>query len=64
MAIAIARMGGIGILHRFMSIEDNVEEVRKVKRTQNLIIQYPYTIDPDKTVAEAKTYAEETGGQW
>ena len=37
MAIAIARMGGIGILHRFMSIEDNVEEVRKVKRTQNLI---------------------------
>ncbi|HAT04077.1 MAG TPA: IMP dehydrogenase [Candidatus Magasanikbacteria bacterium] len=61
MAIAIARMGGIGILHRFMSIEDNVEEVRKVKRTQNLIIQYPYTIDPDKTVAEAKTYAEETG---
>ncbi|MBI2437183.1 MAG: IMP dehydrogenase [Candidatus Magasanikbacteria bacterium] len=61
MAITMARLGGIGILHRFMSIEDNVEEVKKVKRAQNLIIEHPYTIDPDKTVGEAKNYIAEIG---
>ena len=61
MAIAMARMGGIGILHRFMSVEENAEEVRKVKRAQSLIIESPYKIDPDKSVEEAKEYAEETG---
>ncbi len=61
MAITIARMGGIGILHRFMSIEENAEEVRKVKRAQNFLIEKPYTIDPDKTVDEAKDYIAEIG---
>ncbi|MFA7315153.1 MAG: IMP dehydrogenase [Candidatus Magasanikbacteria bacterium] len=61
MAIAIARLGGIGILHRFNSIEENVEEVKRVKRAQNLIVSDPYTIDPDKTVAEAKEFASKTG---
>src|SRR3989339_854897 len=50
MAIALARLGGIGIIHRFMTIEENVEEVRRVKRAQNFIIDDPYTIGPDKTV--------------
>jgi len=61
MAITLARIGGIGILHRFMSIEENVEMVKKVKRAQNFIVEQPYTIDPDKTVEEAKKYAEEIG---
>lgn len=61
MAITMARSGGIGILHRFMSIKDNVEEVKKVKRVQSLIVEQPYTIDPDITVDEAKTYAHEVG---
>lgn len=61
MAIAMARLGGIGILHRFMSIEDNAEEVKKVKRAQNMIVQDPYTIDPEKTVEEAKEYANSVG---
>lgn len=61
MAIAIARLGGIGILHRFMSIENNVEEVKKVKRAQNMIIKQPYTIDPDKTVGEAREFVDEVG---
>ncbi len=61
MAIALARLGGIGILHRFMSIEENVEMVKKVKRAQSFIVENPYTIDPDKTVNEAKKYAEEVG---
>ena len=63
MAIALARLGGIGILHRFMSIEENVEMVKKVKRAQSFIIESPYIIDPDKTVNEAKKYAEEVGAQ-
>ena len=61
MAIALARVGGFGVLHRFMSIEENVEQVRRVKRAQNFIIEDPYTIAPDKTVAEAKKYAMEIG---
>ena len=61
MAITMARLGGIGILHRFMSIEDNVEEVKKVKRAQNMIIENPYTISPDKTIAEAKIFISEVG---
>lgn len=61
MAIALARIGGIGILHRFMDIPANVEMVKKVKRAQNYIVPNPYKIDPDKTVEEAKKYAEEVG---
>lgn len=61
MAIALARLGGIGILHRFNSIEENVEEVKRVKRAQNLIVSDPYTIDPDRTVTEAKEFAAKTG---
>ncbi|PIY93575.1 MAG: IMP dehydrogenase [Candidatus Magasanikbacteria bacterium CG_4_10_14_0_8_um_filter_32_14] len=61
MAIAMARLGGIGILHRFNSIEENVEEVKRVKRAQNLIVSDPYTIDPSKTVSEAKEFANKTG---
>src|SRR3989338_2738868 len=45
-AIAIAREGGIGIIHRFMSIEDEVREVEKVKRAEQFIIDDPYTIGP------------------
>lgn len=59
MAIAMARMGGIGILHRFMTIEENVEEIKKVKRAQNYIIEKPYTIDENASISEAKTYTEE-----
>jgi len=61
MAIAMARLGGIGILHRFNSIEENVEEVKRVKRAQNLIVSDPYTVDPTSTVAQAKEFAAETG---
>lgn len=61
MAIAVARLGGIGFIHRFMSIEDNVEEIKRVKRAQNLIIAEPYIISPDKTVDEAKNFIKECG---
>ena len=54
MAIAMATLGGIGIIHRFMDIESEANEVRKVKRAQSSIIDNPYCIGPDKTVEEAR----------
>ena len=53
MAIAMAKLGGIGIIHRFLSIEDQVTEVRKVKRNENLKIDNPITILMDKKVKDA-----------
>ncbi len=53
MAIAIAREGGIGIIHKNMTIEQQVEEVDKVKRSENGVIVNPFSLTADKTVAEA-----------
>lgn len=61
MCIALARLGGIGILHRFMSIEDNVEEVRLVKRAQNFIIADPYAIASTETIGAAKKLCRKLG---
>ena len=44
MAIAIAKEGGIGIIHRFMTISDQVDEILRVKRSESVIIEQPYTI--------------------
>jgi len=53
MAIAIAREGGIGILHKNMSIQRQAEEVDKVKRSESGMIQKPITLTPDRTVSDA-----------
>jgi len=53
MAVAVAREGGIGILHRNMSIEKQVEEVDKVKRSESGMILDPITLSPDKKVRDA-----------
>src|SRR5690242_4047958 len=50
MAIAMARAGGIGIIHRFLPIEREAEEVRRVKRAENFVIQEPYSCGPETTV--------------
>ncbi|HEY5224375.1 MAG TPA: IMP dehydrogenase [Microbacteriaceae bacterium] len=52
MAIAMARQGGIGILHRNLSIEDQAAHVDKVKRSESGMITNPVTTTPDSTVAE------------
>ena len=53
MAIALAREGGIGILHKNMSIDRHAEEVDKVKRSESGMIQDPVTLSPEKKVGEA-----------
>ena len=53
MAIALAREGGMGIIHRFLTIEEQVNEILKVKRSESIIIENPYTISPDRKVNEA-----------
>ena len=52
MAIAMARQGGLGVLHRNLSIQDQAYQVDLVKRTQTGIISNPVTIGPDKTLEE------------
>ncbi|HMA35961.1 MAG TPA: IMP dehydrogenase [Chloroflexia bacterium] len=53
MAIAMAREGGLGVIHRNMSIEDQVAEVDKVKRSQAGMIVDPICLEPDRTVRDA-----------
>ena len=53
-AIAMARQGGIGIIHKNMSIEAQAEEVDKVKRSENGVITDPFFLSPDHTLADAE----------
>ena len=53
MAIALARQGGIGIIHKNMSIEAQAEEVDKVKRSENGVITDPFSLSPEHTLADA-----------
>ncbi len=54
MAISMARLGGIGIIHRFMSIQQQVSEVSKVKRSEGILIEQPVTISPEMGVSAAR----------
>ena len=53
LAIALAREGGLGILHKNMNIEQQADQVRKVKRSENGLILDPVTLSPDATIGEA-----------
>ena len=59
MAVAMARAGGIGIIHRFLTIEEQANEVLKVKRSGSVMIENPYTISSDKSIQDALDYAED-----
>lgn len=58
LAIAMAREGGIGILHKNMTIEKQASEVDRVKRSESGMIQHPITLKPDQTVGEANMLME------
>ncbi|MDR2169363.1 MAG: IMP dehydrogenase [Planctomycetaceae bacterium] len=55
MAIALAQEGGIGIIHKNLKIDDQAEEVSKVKRSANGIIRHPATLPPNATAEQAQT---------
>jgi IMP dehydrogenase len=59
LAIAIAREGGIGVIHKNMSIEKQAAQVKRVKRAENVMIFDPITIHPEATVAEAMNLMNE-----
>lgn len=59
MAIALAREGGIGIIHRFMSVDEQVREVKRVKRHVGFVLDNPYTLFPDDTLRKVWKLARE-----
>src|SRR5829696_3623890 len=61
MAIAMAELGGLGVLHRFLPTEAQAEEVRRVKRHLSWVVDQPYTVGPERTVAEAAAEARRLG---
>ena len=58
MAIAMAQLGGIGVLHRFLPVAEEAAEVRRVKRYLSHVVVEPYVIDPDRTITHARQEAE------
>lgn len=61
LAVAIAQQGGIGVIHRNLSIADQVREVDKVKRSAHGVIHDPITLAPQETVDDARRVMEENG---
>lgn len=61
MAIALALSGGIGIIHNNMSVKQQVEEIKKVKRFENGFLYDPYTFSPEHTVAEVMETKRKVG---
>ncbi len=59
MAIAMAREGGLGVIHQFCSIEEQAKLVKKVKRSTSYIIEYPITIRPNITIKQAVNLMQE-----
>ena len=59
MAIGLAKVGGIGIIHKNMPADLQAEEVYKVKRSANGIIEDPVTLPPDATVGHAKSIMQQ-----
>ena len=60
MAIAMAREGGIGIIHRFMTIEEQVKQIVRVKKAESFIVENPITLTEAHTVGDVKKIVEET----
>ena len=61
MAISMAQAGGIGIIHRFLTIEEQAAQVGKVKRAESHVIEHPWTIGPDESIRNMLAQLEERG---
>src|SRR5581483_11007567 len=61
MAITMAREGGIGIIHRFMPVEEQKAQITRVKKTESFVVDHPITLSVRDTVGDAKRVVEETG---
>ncbi|HZQ06684.1 MAG TPA: IMP dehydrogenase [Anaerolineae bacterium] len=61
MAITMAREGGIGIIHRFMTIEEQKAQITRVKKTESFVVDHPIALTTGHTVGDAKRIVEETG---
>src|SRR5919202_5778785 len=59
LAIALAQEGGVGVIHKNLSVPDQTREVDKVKRSENGIITDPITLPPDETVRTARRIMEQ-----
>ena len=64
MAIAMAWAGGLGVIHRFMTVEQQVRQVKQVKRSQGFVVDNPYAIRPDAAIEQAARlmHQHEVGG--
>ncbi|HCK65027.1 MAG TPA: IMP dehydrogenase [Anaerolineae bacterium] len=60
MAIAMAREGGIGIIHRFMTIAEQTRQIEKVKKAESFIVDKPLTMNESQTVGDVRRIVEET----
>ncbi|WP_374301758.1 IMP dehydrogenase [Paracoccus sp. (in: a-proteobacteria)] len=58
MAIALAQAGGMGVIHRNLTAEQQADEVRRVKRFESGIVYNPITLRPDQTLADAKAFQD------
>jgi IMP dehydrogenase len=61
MAIALAREGGIGIIHRFLSIDEQARQIQRVKKAESFIVDQPISISVAHTVGDLKKLVDETG---
>ncbi|MCT4685565.1 MAG: IMP dehydrogenase [Roseicyclus sp.] len=61
MAIAMAQAGGMGVIHRNLTVEEQAREVRRVKRFESGIVYNPITLTPDQTLADARALTERYG---
>jgi IMP dehydrogenase len=59
MAVTVAREGGIGMIHRFMSVEEQVSQVSRVKRTESILIENPYTLRESASVSDVRKLMSE-----
>jgi IMP dehydrogenase len=61
LAVALAREGGVGIIHKNLTIEEQSLQVAKVKRSESAVVNQPITLPPDRTVSEAQELMREKG---